>query len=74
MTQAEKIKLLEDKVAKLEQKLQGNQLKHPLDITSKNIVRDNVPVYISFTAGSPTVNGSILVKINERSFKLMTTA
>ena len=49
------------------------QLTIPFDLTSKNIISKDVPIYKSKTAGSPTTNGYITVNINGNTFHIMTT-
>lgn len=69
-----KILALEQEVRELKQSMGTQQIKYPLDGVSKQIVQENLPVFISFTAGSPTTNGSVLVQIDGQNYKLMTTA
>lgn len=65
---------LEQEIAELKQKKEAQQLSYPLDTVSTNVVQENLPVFVSFTSGSPTTNGSIRVTINGQTYKLMTTA
>jgi hypothetical protein len=50
------------------------QISFPLDDASRNTVLENVPIFFTFTSGSPSTNGSISVTINGQTYKLMTTA
>lgn len=48
------------------------QIKLPLDESSKAVVYENVPLYVSEATGTPTPGGTISVKINGRTYSIIT--
>jgi hypothetical protein len=57
------IKFMEDK--------KERQISMPLDVISKSVIRENIPVYKSKTAGSVSVGGYITCELNGLEIKLL---
>ena len=57
------------------QRNKNQQIHFPLDVTSKNVVHENLPVVMSITsAANSNSNGYVTVSINNRIYKLQTQA
>lgn len=55
--------------------LKRQQLKSPLDVVSRNVVNENLPVVDGWTsAGDASSNGYFTVKVNGISKRIMTRA
>jgi len=66
-------KALKELVAFVEEK-KRQQIKMPLDNVSKNVLYENIPVYVSKTTNTPTADGYITTVINGRTVTLLTGA
>ena len=52
----------------------NQQIHSPLDETSKAVIYENVPTVVRWVSGSGSNNGYLRVRINGKSYKIMTRA
>lgn len=63
------------KLTEFMEEKKNRQIKAPLDVTSQQVLYENIPVVVRWvSAGAASNNGYVRVKINGKSFKLMTRA
>lgn len=73
MTPEERKKL--EEVYEYMEQHKRRQIKAPLDVTSQQVLYENIPVAVRWVSASDaSSNGYVRVKINGRSHKLMTRA